>query len=65
MKIFVDNGVILDVLLERKDFEDAVQYYTALKQKVAYIVTRNKKGYINTKIPVVTPQKMCAILKLA
>lgn len=47
------------------DFEDAVQYYVALEQKVDYIVTRNKKDYVNTQIPVVTPQEYIAVSELS
>src|SRR3972149_8549204 len=42
------------------DFEDAVQYYAALEQKVDYLVTRNKKDYVAPQIPVITPQEFIA-----
>ena len=37
-----------------KDFEDAMQYYTALKAKVDIIITRNGKDFAASKIPVMT-----------
>ena len=37
-----------------KDFEDAMQYYTAVKAKADAIITRNGKDFINSKIPVMT-----------
>ena len=37
-----------------KDFEDAMQYYTAVKAKADVIITRNGKDFINSKIPVMT-----------
>jgi predicted nucleic acid-binding protein len=43
------------------DFEDAVQYYAALAQKADYLITRNKKQYTGTQIPVVTPLEYIAI----
>lgn len=37
-----------------KDFEDAMQYYTAVKTKADAIITRNGKDFTNSKIPVMT-----------
>ena len=37
-----------------KDFEDAMQYYTALKAKADIIITRNIKDFAASKIPVMT-----------
>jgi len=58
---------IVDLALasDFSDFEDAIQYYTALEQKVDYLVTRNKKDYIATKIPVITPQELIPITELS
>lgn len=39
------------------DFEDAVQYYTALEQKSDCLITRNKKDFSNAQIPVFTPEE--------
>ena len=36
------------------DFEDALQYYSALTAKAEAIITRNKKDFANSKIPVMT-----------
>ncbi len=38
-----------------KDFEDAIQYYSALEAKLKIIVTRNLKDFKTAKIPVLTP----------
>lgn len=35
-----------------KDFEDALQYYSALKTGVDFIITRNKKDYSLSEVPV-------------
>ncbi len=50
------NEKIIDDSLasDFKDFEDAVQYYTALKAKADFIITRNGKDFANSKIPVMT-----------
>ena len=37
-----------------KDFEDAMQYYTALKAKADFFITRNGKDFATSKIPVMT-----------
>ena len=47
------------------DFEDAIQYYIALEQKVKYLITRNKKDYIDTQIPIITPQEYIAIAEIS
>ncbi len=40
-----------------KDFEDAVQHYTALENKMELLLTRNIKDYKNAIIPVATPDR--------
>lgn len=42
------------------DFEDGLQYYTAIENKIDLIVTRNKKDFKNSKIPVMTPREFLA-----
>ena len=37
------------------DIEDAVQYQVAINNKIDYIITRNKKDYTNSIIPIYTP----------
>ncbi len=34
------------------DFEDALQYYTALAHNIAAVVTRNKRDYREAKLPI-------------
>ena len=47
---------IIDLSLDSdfKDFEDAIQYYTALENNIEIIVTRNLKDFKLSKIPVLT-----------
>lgn len=45
------------------DFEDAVQYYTALQQKVDHLVTRNKKDYTSAHMSIISPQECLALIK--
>lgn len=40
---------------EFADFEDALQYFTALENGSDYIITRNLKDFQKSKIPVMTP----------
>lgn len=42
------------------DFEDGLQYYSALENKVDVIITRNKKDFKNAKIPVLTAKEYLA-----
>lgn len=44
-----------------KDFEDAVQYYTAEFGQTDCIITRNPKDYIKSNIPVYTPAEFLQI----
>lgn len=45
------------------DFEDAMQYYTALKAKVDAIITRNGKDFTHSKLPVMTAGEYLATLE--
>lgn len=46
-----------------KDFEDALQYYTALKAKADAIITRNGKDFTASKLPVMTATEYLATLE--
>jgi predicted nucleic acid-binding protein len=39
------------------DFEDSIQYYTALESKCSIIITRNGKDFKNSTIPVLTAEE--------
>lgn len=39
------------------DFEDAVQYFTAIQSNCAIIITRNGKDFKNSSIPVMTAEE--------
>ncbi|MCY7411096.1 MAG: PIN domain-containing protein [Chitinophagales bacterium] len=41
---------------EFRDFEDAIQYYSCLAEKIECIVTRNEKDFIGSKLPVYSPK---------
>lgn len=42
------------------DFEDGLQYYTALENQIDIIITRNKKDFKNSTIPVLTAKEFLA-----
>jgi predicted nucleic acid-binding protein len=42
------------------DFEDGLQYYSALENNVDVILTRNKKDFKNSKLPVLSAKEYLA-----
>jgi predicted nucleic acid-binding protein len=56
-RVLAVNEKIIELALQSdfKDFEDAIQYYTALENNLKVIITRNLKDYKAAKIPVMTP----------
>lgn len=55
----VDSALSSDI----RDFEDALQYYSALEVKSDYFLTRNKKDYPAKLLPILTPDEFLALLK--
>lgn len=47
--------------LRAKDFEDALQYYSALKINADYIITRNKKDFLFSDVAVFTPKEFLSL----
>jgi hypothetical protein len=47
---------IIDLALQSvfSDFEDAIQYFTAIQNNIPVILTRNLKDYKSSAIPVMT-----------
>ena len=57
-----DEKVVDDALASFfVDYEDALQYYSALSKNVDAIVTRNVKDFQYSKIPVLTPDEYLSI----
>jgi predicted nucleic acid-binding protein len=52
-----DNVLTLALNSNFTDFEDAIQYYTALENNIEIILTRNKKDFKNSIISVLTPKE--------
>ena len=40
-----------------KDFEDAMQYFAAMNEGCDIIITRDKRGFVDSSIPVMGPQE--------
>tara|TARA_B100001105_G_C22327686_1_gene415445 strand:+ start:19 stop:438 length:420 start_codon:yes stop_codon:yes gene_type:complete len=54
-----DGKVVRLALLSEdfKDFEDAIQYYIALENNIPIIITRNKKDFKNSLLPIFTARE--------
>lgn len=52
-----DKVLELALVSDFKDFEDAIQYHTALENDIDIIITRNKKDFKNSKIAVLTAKE--------
>ena len=46
-----------------KDFEDAIQYQTAVNARLDTVVTRNPKDYIDSSIAIFTPVRFLQLLE--
>ncbi|MBK9552831.1 MAG: PIN domain-containing protein [Saprospiraceae bacterium] len=44
------------------DFEDGLQYYSAIENQIDVIITRNKKDFKNSKIPVLSTKEFLALI---
>jgi len=51
-----DKIIELALASDFKDFEDAVQYFTAIENNVAVLLTRNLKDYKQAGIPIMTAE---------
>ncbi|RLD21348.1 MAG: PIN domain nuclease [Bacteroidetes bacterium] len=66
-KVLVEVLPLHDKILELsldsnfRDFEDAIQYYSALEGKSDMIITRNKKGFKFARIPVLTAREYLSL----
>jgi len=59
----VDKDTVNDSLRsEFNDFEDAMQFYSAMRENIDYIITRNKKDFKEATVPVFEPQEFIDFL---
>jgi len=66
-KVLVESNALSDKIIELalndtkfKNFEDGIQYYSALESQCQLILTRNLKNFKNSKIPVLSPKEYIA-----
>jgi Predicted nucleic acid-binding protein, contains PIN domain len=59
VKVLPLEDKVLELALSSdfNDFEDAIQYYTALDNKLEIIITRNKKDFKKSTLPVLTARE--------
>lgn len=62
--IVPSGKLAIDWALQHKlhDFEDAVQYFSALRSGAEYIVSRNVRDYPYDDIPVLTPTEFLSMM---
>ena len=63
VKSYALNDKVIDLALNDlnfKDFEDGIQYYTALESQANSIITRNLRDFKHSTIPVMTPKEFLA-----
>ena len=58
-----DKILELALVSDFKDFEDAIQYHTALENDLEIIITRNKKDFKNSVLPVLTAMEYLLKIK--
>lgn len=56
----IDSAISSDF----RDFEDAVQYYSAVEAKADCVVTRNIKDFKHASIPILSPEMFVKALEL-
>jgi predicted nucleic acid-binding protein len=62
----VNRAVLESALrLKMKDFEDAVVCEAASQAKVQAIVTRDARGFKNSKLPIYTPDELTHIIRIS
>lgn len=69
-KVLVNSFELNDKIIELalndhnfKDFEDGIQYYTALESQCEMIITRNQKDFKNSLLPVFSPNEYISKVK--
>lgn len=65
VEIAAFDDKVLEFALEEefKDFEDGIQYYAAMENSCEAIITRNKKDYKKSVIPVLNAREFVELMK--
>ncbi len=63
LRVLTINEKIIELALSSgfKDFEDAIQYYSALEENLEYLITRNKEDYKHSGIIICNAKEYLAI----
>lgn len=61
---FTDKEIGESINADFADFEDGVQCFISLNNKVDFLITRNTKDFIKSKISVLTAQEFLQTLKI-
>jgi predicted nucleic acid-binding protein len=58
VRVLAVDDKIIDLALSSKfaDFEDAIQYFTAIENGISNLLTRNIKDYAQSRIAVLTAE---------
>lgn len=60
----IDKTTLVEALERRPyDFEDTVQYISALPYKPDIIITRDKRGFLDLEVPIMAPDEFIAECK--
>lgn len=68
-KVIAETSDLTDKIIDKglsskfSDFEDALQYYCAIKTDCDILITRNEKDFKESEIPVLTPDEYLNSLK--
>jgi len=59
LRVLATDEEVIDRALASSftDFEDAIQYYTAVEHEMSALVTRNRKHYRDSKIPILDAEE--------
>ena len=65
IKILPVDEKIIELALnsEFKDFEDAIQYYTAISNDIGFLITRNKADYKKARTAIFTAEEYLKIFR--
>ena len=59
----IDEKIVDEALFSKgQDFEDSIQYITAEKNNLDFIITRNKKDYRECRLPVLTASEFLRLI---
>ncbi len=63
-KVLVTSDASVEKALHSNfiDFEDALQYFSAVEGKASVIITRDSKGYRNSDIPVMNAEEYLSLI---